>query len=356
MNGETKEIEAPVPAVHVPETRTFGFTTRLADFDTPQIERIVRPAATLPNPTPRIRVQARETGTHAEVRGRPDAPFDRLKHEVKRVLHRRIAPMDLPDDVFGLDMRAHFLNNHAHLVHEMLAPLRFIEHALEAYPDVARRPIQVLLGSNPWPIATRFLEAAGVPFLTTDGPVRGTFVEIDGHHDVSLIPFLERQPLEGWSEPTPKRVYVSRRPHYRAVLNEDEVVDFLEAEGYQRVFMEDYPLEQQWALLVEAEEIVGIHGAGLAGLAFAAARPETWETRPRVVELYSPGYSNSCFRDYAAGVGAPWVGVRGRITADIVRDLDERGDIRAHHGAHFDVDLGSLRMALEYARSGGGRA
>ena len=38
---------------------------------------------TLPNPTPRIRVQARETGTHAEVRGRPDAPFDRLKHEVE---------------------------------------------------------------------------------------------------------------------------------------------------------------------------------------------------------------------------------------------------------------------------------
>lgn len=353
MPVEEIELSVPVPMIPVPETRTFGFTTRLVDFGAPQVEPIIRPATTLPNQTPRVRLFSGETRTHVEVRGHHGGTMERLKYGIKRRLHARVAPAELPADVLGLDVRRHFLGNHAHLVHLVLAPLRYLEHALETEPNASPRPIHVIVGENPPALATRFLESAGVPWIETDGQVRGDLIEMEGHHAIALIPFLERQPWQGASERTPKRVYVSRRGDYRGILNEDAVLGLLEAEGFTRVYMEDYPLPLQWAMLVEAEEIVGIHGAGLAGIGFAAAVPERRDARARVIELYSAGFSSSCFRDYSAAVGSHWVGVRGRVTSEIVRDLDERGDIRAHDGASFEVDLEALRMALEYSRAQG---
>ena len=126
---------------------------------------------------------------------------------------------------------------------------------------------------------------------------------------------------------------------------------FLDSEGFERVYMEDLSITHQWSLLGQASEIVGIHGAGLSSIGFSIQRPMPDGPRFRLIELYSPGFSSSCYRDYAAVLDGSWTGVRGKITPEVVRDLDLRGDSRAHANAPFEVDLESLEEALSCARA-----
>jgi len=44
-------------------------------------------------------------------------------------------------------------------------------------------------------------------------------------------------------------------------------------------------------------------------------------------------------------------GVRGRITPEVVRDLDDRGGGRVHQSSPFRVDPESLGLALAYSAS-----
>ncbi len=129
------------------------------------------------------------------------------------------------------------------------------------------------------------------------------------------------------------------------------MTDFLRAEGFERVYMEDIPIAQQWTMLGNAKEVVGIHGAGLSSLGFSARRAKQGGPRFRLIELFSAGFASSCFRDYAAVLEGTWVGVRGKITPEIVRDLDLRGESRAHDHASFEIDIDSLAEALAHSRS-----
>ncbi len=66
-------------------------------------------------------------------------------------------------------------------------------------------------------------------------------------------------------EETPKRIYVSRNDaRLRRVLNEDELLPKLEARGFQQVTMAGMPIAQQVALFLNAEAVVGPHGAAFA--------------------------------------------------------------------------------------------
>ena len=347
-----RDYEVPLPAIPVPATRVYAYTTRLADFDSPAIERILRPATELAAHTVRIELRTGDSTTHAESRPPPASAFARAKYEVKRRLHRRLPVVERGERT-ALDMRFSFMGNYAHLVHDVIAPLRFIERTLEGDPEVRTGPIHVILGRTPPAIATRVLDHAGIPYLCTDGVVRGRLVSISQDLNVCLLPDLARQPFESGSGATPERVFVSRRGA-RSLLNEAAVTDLLAREGFTRVYMEDHPIGHQWALLANAREVVGIHGAGLSSLGFSIHRASPDAPRFRLVELFSAGFSSSCFRDYAAVLGGTWVGVRGRVTPEIVRDLDVLGHARAHDNASFEVDLEALAEALAFSRSGGG--
>jgi hypothetical protein len=114
--------------------------------------------------------------------------------------------------------------------------------------------------------------------------------------------------------------------------------------------MEDLAIGEQWSTLAFATEVVGIHGAGLASLGFSIHNDAQQTPRFRLIELFSPGFSSSCFRDYAGVLGGRWVGVRGRITSEVVEQLDILDRPRAHENANFSVDLDGLSEALEHAR------
>ncbi|MGA7323673.1 MAG: glycosyltransferase family 61 protein [Rhodomicrobium sp.] len=72
----------------------------------------------------------------------------------------------------------------------------------------------------------------------------------------------------------PKRIYISRHDaKLRRVQNEEELIPELTARGFERLTLAGMPLSQQVTLFLNAEAVVGPHGAAFAHVAWC--RPGT---------------------------------------------------------------------------------
>lgn len=153
-------------------------------------------------------------------------------------------------------------------------------------------------------------------------------------------PELLESVREAFADPeaTPHRcIYVSRaRASRRRLLNEDEVWPLFEAQGFERVFMEDLPFEEQVRLMHETAVLAAPHGAGLTNMIFCAEGTH-------VIEIADLGFPNPNFYAIAAALGLPyWI-----VEADSVGEEHPlEKDLR--------VDLDAVETALEEAapRSG----
>ncbi len=84
----------------------------------------------------------------------------------------------------------------------------------------------------------------------------------------------------------PKKIYISRKKaSHRKLLNEQEVEQQLQSQGFATFDFETLPIRTQIELFASAETVVALHGAALAHLLFAS--PGT-----RVIELYPTGRRN----------------------------------------------------------------
>ena len=82
---------------------------------------------------------------------------------------------------------------------------------------------------------------------------------------------------------TPK-IYISRaKAKNRRLVNESEVAQLLESQGFQTIFLEEMSVLEQVATFANAKAIVTPHGSGLTNLVFC-------EPNTKVVELFSPNY------------------------------------------------------------------
>lgn len=111
--------------------------------------------------------------------------------------------------------------------------------------------------------------------------------------------------------PTPKRrIYVSRaRASRRRLLNEEEVWPLFEGKGFERVFMEDLPFEQQVTLMQETAVLAAPHGAGLTNMLFCSEGA-------RVVEIADLSFPNPNFYALASGLGLPYWIVRAESVGE----------------------------------------
>ncbi|MCT7963308.1 glycosyltransferase family 61 protein [Laspinema sp. D1] len=99
--------------------------------------------------------------------------------------------------------------------------------------------------------------------------------------------FLDGTPLQ--KSACPERIYISRsKATHRRVINETEIVSYLEQYGFQSVQLESIPLSDQILLFSSAKVIVAPHGGGLTNIVFC--NPGT-----KILELFSPNYVNGCF-------------------------------------------------------------
>ncbi len=110
--------------------------------------------------------------------------------------------------------------------------------------------------------------------------------------------------------PCSRKIYVSRGDSRgRYVVNEDALMQRLEPLGYERMTLGLRTVPEQAALFAGASHIVGLHGAGLANLAFA--RPGT-----QVIELFPQGYATPAFYVVAAATGCRYATyvAKGEVT------------------------------------------
>jgi capsular polysaccharide biosynthesis protein len=140
------------------------------------------------------------------------------------------------------------------------------------------------------------------------------------------------------------RIYVSRSDaRMRRVSNEDELIAFLGARGFETVTLTGLTVADQAAMFDDAEVIIAPHGSGLTNLLFC--RPGT-----KVIELFSSTYVNPCYwvlsntvgLDYYCHIGtgerppAPPEGVDKRKWFFEYLGLDKK------HGTDIVVDIVAL--------------
>jgi hypothetical protein len=234
--------------------------------------------------------------------------------------------------------------------------------------------IHVIVREKPNPMVLQIFEAIGIPLIATEAKVLGRIVQTKpkpvetwldgklwhtgGYPMGGLLPEIY-EPIQSRFQvdqgSTPEKIFISRK-HGRLLENEQEISDLLAAHGFQKCYFEldELPVLRQWQIIAGARDIVAIHGAGMTSMTFnpnGFAQPRGDLSGLRIIELHGAGFFVDFNRRLAAIMNAHWCGVRGRITPQIVRDLDERDKRQAHHQSSFHIDPKTLEMALKYSAS-----
>ena len=120
------------------------------------------------------------------------------------------------------------------------------------------------------------------------------------------------------------RVFVSRGDAMRRELaNRDEILDILRPRGYEEYELAKMPVKEQIALFMQADSVVGVHGAGLAHILFTEACTLT----EIIGRPYKPTYyllAQCVGVDYQLIAGEPIDNPnRPRIHRDVWVDPDE---------------------------------
>jgi tetratricopeptide (TPR) repeat protein len=86
-----------------------------------------------------------------------------------------------------------------------------------------------------------------------------------------------------------KRIYISRnKSTNRRLINEEEIIDFLQKYDFEVVNLESMSVREQAKLLSQAEVVISPHGSGLSNLVFC-------QKGTKVIEILSPFYVYPCY-------------------------------------------------------------
>jgi hypothetical protein len=351
------ELKVNAPGFDIPESMLFGHRTRMLDSWAPEVERIVKPAMKVDPGEIVIRVTRGNTGDFVEP----------LPTRNPALMLRRRRTLSMPDK-YIFDSRCDTDGNIAHQIHNLAALVLLARRELKA---ALGRDVEIhfILRSNPTRYTLELHRLLKIPVITTDARVEGKIVQFNSsqvasHVDREImggakpIDGLLAEVFDGYqhlmgSRGTPEKIFVSRKGA-RSLINEAEIAQLLESRGFEKIYFDGIPVSDQIHIMGNAREIVAIHGAALAFLVFnrnGLARPQGDFGGLRLIQLFPAGYNVSLFRRHAAVMNAHWCAVRGQITPDVVRDLDERNLPRSHEKSPFRVDPMSLNMALDYSAS-----
>lgn len=93
-----------------------------------------------------------------------------------------------------------------------------------------------------------------------------------------------------------RRIFISRQKSRRKVVNEDELYGALQSYGFEKVFLEDYTLEEQARLFHSAECVIAFHGAGLTNVIFC-------QKGTQIIEIFSPDFIVTTFWTFGEQLG-----------------------------------------------------
>lgn len=265
----------------------------------------------------------------------------------------RRSPETIPaphEDVFDLRRNtpanwAHFLNNHLPIFFTVCARLAISpREALLVLPEQIPGYIldmAALLGLKTLATDAQ-IDGNGVLYeadpWTGIRPMRHTWVDTPVVHEA--IARLDRA-----QQDAPRRVFLSRRDT-RAPTNEAEIMEWLRQKGFAKVYPEDLSPAQQIHLFRHAEIMVAVHGAGLAPLLYM----QPGGRLRHLVEILHAGHMTDVYRVMAHQVDVQWIGVRGRLKPQYIKDAYDIGSTyKAHSLDNFEIDLSALETAFDMA-------
>lgn len=322
------------PAVAVPRSLLYCHPSRIGNVYEPRVDEIVQPELLIPGEA--VGLAIRQGVTRDYPHQTRTGLGGRLRTAWEAGWRGRTA--DLGERLV-YDARAYYNGNLTHLIQHHLAKLGYIRARLGHGPEA----VTVVLAGKAPALALRTFAAAGYEVHRTNRAVAANLLEVDVREFFHLLPFVAALPIAGWRDDTPARIFIARRGS-RRLLNGEEIAARLREQGYERVYFEDLALVEQWSLMKNAREIVAIHGAALGGLAFRGRQPAAWPFR--LTEIFGPGFVTNVFRKYVAVLGGSWVGCRGKIRPEIVRDIDDEARIKKHAFDDFEIDPQVIATAL----------
>ncbi|RDV14864.1 glycosyltransferase family 61 protein [Pontibacter diazotrophicus] len=120
-----------------------------------------------------------------------------------------------------------------------------------------------------------------------------------------------------------KKIYLSRsKAPNRKLLNEQEVLCLLKAEGFYEIFPEEYSVIEQAEIFANAEVIVGVHGSAFTNIAFC--KPAT-----KVIDICAPEWVNDCFLEITKLRGLVYIRITGNQFLGI-KGIDKGANISLH--------------------------
>jgi hypothetical protein len=326
----------------------FAYPSRIADSWKPQLERVFLPEFEIPACTAVVVRGPGPTKTRGDLLPPAKGALDYLKGRIKRFLDRRL-PASRSGPCLVYDSRWKDTENIAHVLHHVVSRVTLAGEALRSL-GIQDHPISVILPRRASALPHKILGQLEIPVICSDGRVDGQSVSVECPIFYGMLPLLRTLSFGEPIVDLPRKIFISRRGS-RTLLNEAEVERFLAGLGYTKVYFEDIPLLQQWSLMRTATDIVAIHGAGISAVAFSQTSRDVdsaCKAPLRLTELFSPGFVVDCYRRYCATLGFQWVGVRGQVTSDIVRDIDQRNLNMSHAYASFRISIECLSEALEW--------
>jgi hypothetical protein len=332
-------IDRYIPGLVMEPSMMFAYPTCLVDVYRSAVEQIYLPELKYPSVTATIRVI---TGiTHQR---QPES----LRRKASRSVSQVFRPQTSLDcsNQFIFDARWELDGHIGHIIDNVATALLYAQKVLSEHFD-RQIQITVVLRKDASPLGRQAYETMGIPVIYTDNPVYGDVVTVetqDTLHSIQQDAFDFE--FKGYNPNTPERVFIPRRGN-RGLINNDEVVDFLERRGFTTYYFEDLTPSEEWSIARNAKAIVAVHGAACSNFIFN--RPQSGL---RLVEIFSPAFMLPGYRHIAPLMQGKWCGVRGQITPEMLQEIDfshkPRNIQKAPISNPIRVSLGTLELALSY--------
>ena len=226
--------------------------------------------------------------------------------------------------------------NMAHLIHGHFSMLGF----LSAKYGYGKNDIIILLDRYPPKLAVEAFNVIGYEVIATDNVVSGNIISINGGDVFNFLPYVNSLDINFLTNALPEKIFISRK-NTRKLENECEIDSLLKNEGFEKFYFEDTPIIEQWSIMRNITDVVAIHGAALGCLAF-----NNPTNNFKLVELFGSGFVVNPFRKYMAMLLGKWIGCRGKITPEVVRDIDLLGMSKKHAFDDFELAPEVLELAL----------
>ena len=332
-----------LPEIRVPAATLIGNPSRFTNIYVNQTETILLDEETIVPQEATIRIRH---GTSKSLRDYTIDPTEARQAGVRAYLRFAMErTVDGPVLKIGnrliYDARQVYNGNLAHLVGHHLARLGYVKVKL----GIGSEDCIVVLEKKSPKISHALFDMIGYETCETNRPVEGNLLEVDvkryePYQLACYVPQVEPAGLKPGGE---EKIFISRRSS-RRLINEKEICQMVEERGYKTFYFEAIPLESQWSLVRDARSIVSIHGAALGYLCCKGRGGKASDYG--LLEIFSPGLVGDIFRKTTAAVGGRWIGCRGRITSDFVKQVDKSENFRTAEAKDFFLHPEALERAF----------